>query len=378
MKMERIPLLRPAPGSQRFLQVYTVGPENSNSKVYIQAGLHADEWPGLLVIQHLLPKLEQLESAGQLNAQFIVVPFANPIGLDQQLFGDVTGRHYHENGQNFNRQMSVSKTKLAFSLDGKLTSSPDSNVQVIRETLKTLVRQSSDHNEIQTLHKTLLSLSIDADLVLDLHCDLKSLPHLFGASFQKDQSIELAQSLDFPVVLHEDLTGDVAFDGTHTQPWLHLQQTYPEFPIPAACFAATIELRGKHDVSDSYAQQDANSLVQYLIKTNYVAGQPKKAFDPQYDQPKCFSIDNVLIVPSPSHGIVVYHLEPGDTVAAGEVFAEIVLLDADEANSRTPIKSQYAGYIISQTHKSLVRPGTTIAMIGCDQSTGREGYQLAD
>jgi len=378
MKMERIPLLRPAPGSQRFLQVYYVGPENSDKKVYIQAGLHADEWPGLLVIQHLLPKLEQLESAGQLNAQFVIVPFANPIGLDQQLFGDVTGRHYHENGQNFNRHMAVSKYKLSDSLRGKLTDQPVSNIQLIRETLKTLVWQSEDNNEIQTLHKTLLSLSIDADLVLDLHCDLKSLPHLFGAGFQLQQSIELAKSLGFPVVLHEDLSGDVAFDGTHTQPWMYLKNEFPTFPIPAACFAATIELRGKHDVNDSYAKQDANRLVQYLIRTQYIDGQQEQNLKSEFVEPRCFSTDNVLMVPSPCHGIVIYHLEPGDSVAAGDVFAEIVLLDADEPNTRTPIKSQYSGYIISQTHKSLVRPGTTIAMIGCDQATGRKGYQLCD
>jgi predicted deacylase len=71
------------------------------------ASLHADELPGMLVIQHLRQHLQQAEAAGQLRGQVVLVPMANPIGLDQTWLQLQMGRFEMASGQNFNRHYPV-------------------------------------------------------------------------------------------------------------------------------------------------------------------------------------------------------------------------------------------------------------------------------
>ena len=68
------------------------GPAGSGRKVYIQASLHADELPGMLVAHHLRQKLLALEAQGALLGEVVVVPVANPIGLAQTLLRAPHGR----------------------------------------------------------------------------------------------------------------------------------------------------------------------------------------------------------------------------------------------------------------------------------------------
>jgi len=376
MKMERIPLVSPAPGTRRYLQVYRLGPKDASRKIYIQAGLHADEWPGLLMLQHLIPKLEQLEAAGQLTAQFVIVPFANPVGLGQQIFGLTTGRFSHENGQNFNRNMALPVDNVISRVRGRLTDNIETNTQIIREALLAEVWDKPDEHELQGLHKTLLGLSIDADIVLDVHCDLESLAHLYCATVQKDEGMVLGRHLAFPVVMHEDILGTVAFDATHTQPWEVLKQAFPDHPIPRACFAATLELRGKSDVNDSLASQDAGNLIGYFEHTDDI--RLPHASDAQFTlEPKCYGIDKVYTVASPCAGLLVYRYPLDTWLEAGTIFAEIVLIDSDEPNQRVPVTTQHAGYFFTRTHYRLVRPGTTIAMMGTNAAVRPLGVQIA-
>ena len=59
---ERIPLPSPAPGTERSLLVHHYGRPGARPKVYVQAALHANEIPGLLVAQHLLLELERFQA----------------------------------------------------------------------------------------------------------------------------------------------------------------------------------------------------------------------------------------------------------------------------------------------------------------------------
>ena len=58
----------------------------------IQAALHADEVPALLVAQALRTQLTALEAQGAVLGEVVLVPYANPIGLAQQLLGQHEGR----------------------------------------------------------------------------------------------------------------------------------------------------------------------------------------------------------------------------------------------------------------------------------------------
>ncbi|MDH3689406.1 MAG: succinylglutamate desuccinylase/aspartoacylase family protein [Gammaproteobacteria bacterium] len=52
-----IQLPQMSPGSRRTLKVMRFGSPGARPKAYLQAGVHADEIPGLLVLHHLIQRL---------------------------------------------------------------------------------------------------------------------------------------------------------------------------------------------------------------------------------------------------------------------------------------------------------------------------------
>ena len=46
-----------SPGRVTELNYYRIGPDRAGKKVYLQAAIHADEQPGMLVLHHLLQLL---------------------------------------------------------------------------------------------------------------------------------------------------------------------------------------------------------------------------------------------------------------------------------------------------------------------------------
>lgn len=96
-------LIAPVPGTARQIHSFHFGPEQAEGKVYIQSSLHADELPGMLVAWHLKARLAELAAAGRLLSEVVLVPIANPVGLEQVLMDIPLGRYELESGQNFNR-----------------------------------------------------------------------------------------------------------------------------------------------------------------------------------------------------------------------------------------------------------------------------------
>ena len=74
-------------GSSSKITSFHFGSSNSGRKVYIQAALHADEIPGMLVAWQLKQQLQRLEAEGHLQAEVVLVPQANPLGHAQALLG---------------------------------------------------------------------------------------------------------------------------------------------------------------------------------------------------------------------------------------------------------------------------------------------------
>ena len=69
MRHQKHDLLAPMPGTARQIHSFHFGPQPANGKIYIQASLHADEMPGMLVAWHLKQRLAELEAAGILADQ---------------------------------------------------------------------------------------------------------------------------------------------------------------------------------------------------------------------------------------------------------------------------------------------------------------------
>ena len=96
-------LLSPSLGSHKTLTSFHFGTPGRGPKVYIQASLHAEELPGMLVAHHLRALLEVADAAGQIQGEVVLVPAANPIGLAQRVDHKPMGRFDLDTSENFNR-----------------------------------------------------------------------------------------------------------------------------------------------------------------------------------------------------------------------------------------------------------------------------------
>ncbi|MDD5028608.1 MAG: succinylglutamate desuccinylase/aspartoacylase family protein, partial [Rhodoferax sp.] len=184
--MQRIdhPLLSPSLGCHKTLTSFHFGQPGTGLKIYIQASLHAEELPGMLTAHHLFAKLLAAEAADALRGQVVLVPAANPIGLAQRLDHKPMGRFEQDSSENFNRHYPDLASAVLPAVrdalgDDALGQDALANVQIVRRAIGNYLVQWRPATELQGLRKTLLTLSHDADYMLDLHCDCEGVLHFY-------------------------------------------------------------------------------------------------------------------------------------------------------------------------------------------------------
>lgn len=356
-----------APGTKRALRIYRVGAPGARPKAYVQAALHADEIPGLLVVQHLLSGLEQAQAQGRVIGEVVVVPVANPVGLSQHLNGRLLGRFDFESTGNFNRGFPDLAVGALERLRGRLSADPTANVTLIRETLCAVLAEQQVVRETEALKRALLGLAVDADFVFDLHCDGEALLHLYASQWQRDDAMKLGADLGAAAILLEEEPGGNPFDQACTAPWWKLREALAgEGPVPLACFAITVELRGQADVSDEYAAADAAALLRFLQRRGVLAGEPGPLPEPRCEPTP---LDGVDVLTAPAAGVLVYRKQLGERVAAGEVVAELVdPLGDPPGAARTPIRSAASGLLFARMTERLTRPGQKFCKVAGQES----------
>ena len=135
MHNQTLELLSGSPGTRQTLQVLRFGTPGAHPRVYIQSALHADEVPAILVAHHLVHLLTQAETEGRIAGEIVLVPFANPIGLGQYLFGQHHGRFDVRDGGNFNRGYAELTAKVVDTVRPLLTQDLAHNTAGIRAAL---------------------------------------------------------------------------------------------------------------------------------------------------------------------------------------------------------------------------------------------------
>jgi uncharacterized protein len=357
-------LRSPATGTQRTLQSLHFGSvsqrpnasANANAqKVYIQASLHADELPGMLVAHHLRSLLTALEASGALLGEVVLVPMANPIGLDQTLMYAQLGRFEMASGENFNRHYPDFASAIADAVAPKLNQDAAHNRQVIRAAMQEWLDQQPTPNELASLRNTLMRLAADADVVLDLHCDFEAVMHLYVETPYLDQAAPLAQALGARALLWaQNDSGALCFDESLSAVWWRLRARFPNHPIDLACLSSTVELRGQADVSHAQAQADAQAIVDFLIHRGVVAGQVT------LPQPVCAPtpLAGSQTLHAPHAGVISYHAQAGDTLAVGDVVADIVCPATAQV---TPVVAEVDGVLYA---RHVLRWATTGMDIG--------------
>ena len=352
MTTEHIALAGSA-GTRHELEVRRFGTPGARPKIYIQAGLHADEMPGVLTAHHLCGLLDAAEVIGEI----VVLPLANPLGLAQRMLGAAIGRFSLADGMNYNRGYPRLWEAAGDALQGRLGSDEAANGELARIALCDAAAALPAVTPEDHLRRALLRLAIDADAVLDLHCDGQACMHLYTLTPNVDAFMPLARLLQVQAVLVADDSGDDPFDEACSRSGPELRRRFPDHPLPPGCVAVTVELRGAADVDDSLAALDAQALLGALRHMGAVAGAAPD-LPPALCVPTPLAASEPLV--APVGGVIAYLRTQGDRVMEGDVVAEMV----DAASGvRTPVPAPCDGLLFSRRTTRYAPAGNRIGKI---------------
>jgi len=363
-------LLARLPGTARQIHSFSYGPTGAG-KVYIQASLHADELPGMLVAWHLRQRLAELEDAGLLRQQVVLVPIANPAGLDQIVMDTPLGRYELETGENFNRRFVDLADQVGCAVEPLLGDDEARNTALIRTHLSQALNQLQPATALQSQRLTLQRLACDADMVLDLHCDFESVEHLYTTPEAWPKVEPLSRYLGAQASLLATDSGGQSFDECFTLVWWQLQQRFGErFPIPMGSFSVTLELRGQGDVNHALASRDCQAIIHYLIDAGMIDGDLQPLPELLYPATPLAAVEPVA---TPVGGLLVFCAMPGEHVEAGQLIAEVIDPISDTV---TCIHALNAGLLYARSLRRMATAGMVIAHIAGTHAY-RSGYLLS-
>jgi uncharacterized protein len=361
MKATRHPLTPPTPGTRRELLSLRYGTPGG-AKAVIQASLHADEVPAMLVAHHLRGALEQLEAQGRIRGEIVLVPYANPVGLSQRALNGHVGRFELGTGENFNRHYPDLAPRVAEIVKGRLGGDTPANVALVREAARRACAEQSADGELESLRRTLLGIAIDADVVLDLHCDNEAVLHLYTSTPAWAEVEPLARLLGAEVCLLATRSGDEPFDEACSMLWPlvedRLREVGERVSLPQACIAVTVELRGETDVDHALAQRDAAALLRYLALRGFVEGGEPGPL-PEL-RGEALPLAGSMPVIAPRGGVLVPRQPLGARLRRGDPVADLV---DPEAGTVTPVTSPCDGVLYARELRRLVHAGQRIAKV---------------
>ncbi|WP_145563200.1 succinylglutamate desuccinylase/aspartoacylase family protein [Yersinia aldovae] len=358
MKIHHHKLPEHALGGQRQLTSFHFGQPGLGEKIYLQAGLHADELPGVLVLHYLKRLLSQAERRGEINSEIIIVPIANPPGMAQVLLNTGMGRFDLVSGRNFNRDF----PDLAALTSQVLLPQPESDekdaCQQVRAAMLAALHHLPITTEVSALRKQLLLLACDADLVLDLHCDDQAILHMYADPAWQSAAEILARFMGVGTVLLSQDSGGGSFDEACGLPWHRLAAKYAVLSqLEPGCMAVTLELRGQQSVSHTQASSDAENIYRYLQYRGNIAGE-----QPEIPQQETVMLPFAAgeIVVAPASGILLLLRQPGEWVAKDEAVAEIIDPIADTVNV---VRARAGGLIYASQRVPFVTLGAQVMKI---------------
>lgn len=373
MKLIRHPLIAATPGTTQELISLHFGQPGRGPKATIQASLHASEVPGMLVAQHLRRRLLALEEQGQVLGEVVLVPAANPIGLHQWMLRGHLGRFELGSGENFNRHYTDLLPAVSAAVQSRLGGDAATNVQIVREALRAAVAALPAASALASQRKALYGLAIDADIVLDLHCDGEGLMHFYTTPDGWPQAEPLARCMGAEAVLLATESGGEPFDEACSMVWTRLAAAFgPAHPIPPACLAVTVELRGEADVSHALAEQDAAAIERYLVLRGVLAGDAAELAELPPLRCEPTPLSGSMPIVAASGGVVVYLREPGAKLKQGEPVAELIdPLTGDVQLLASPVD----GVFYAREKWRFATAGMTIAKVAGREAL-REGNLL--
>jgi hypothetical protein len=356
---ETISLPGAMPGTARQLRVFSFGDPGARPKAYLQAGLHADEPTGMMILRELAKLLAAAQEAGGIKGEIVVVPMANPLGADQTLNSAIMGRFELRTGANFNRAWPDLASGLADSVRRRLGKEPHENAELVRRELRRRIAGLRAESPIMAQRIALARRAYDADLVVDLHCDDEALSYMMAP----DELWDDAKRFAADVGVHSlqpcgEPSSARCFDECFLEPWQALRREFGE-RVPLACRAFTFEMGGVLDVDPKQAARYAQGFFRYLRRIGCIDGSaPKYRPNGLNEFRECDMLD------SPAGGLLLYRQELGDWVSPGDVLAEIVDPTAPDLDSEPAvIKASMKGCVVSRRLSRQVAFGDFVVML---------------
>jgi len=370
-------LVGDTPGRTTELNYFRIGPQDATKKVYLQAALHADEQPGILVLHHLLQLLREADAAGELKARFVVFPMVNPLGMGDIEFGRHQGRYNLSTGVNHNRAWPVLYDAVGEELLTKLGVDADENLRQIRAALRNWVETLPQVTALDRWRQCLIGEACDADYVFDVHCDDDSLIHIFTLPQLAENMQQLANWTGAAATLLAEDSGGGSFDEVWPAIWLRLASECPDKPVPLAVVSCTLEYRGRFDTFDELNRRDAENLYGYFQEQGMIGGKP---VGQKQEAPIPTDLRATEYLRAPQAGLLAYNVELEDWVEKGDRIADLIRLDGEGAFvERIPLLAGTSGRVISRKITKYVWANANVCkIVGSEILESRNGNLLSD
>jgi predicted deacylase len=379
MSFEKISkiLVGDSPGRSTELNYFRIGPASAAKKVYLHAAMHADEQPGILILHHLLQLLRDADAAGELNAQFVLFPMVNPLGMGDIEFGRHQGRYNRSTGVNHNRGWPVLYDAVGVELVDKLGDNAEENTGLVRTVLRDWVEALPQITAMDQWRRCVLQESCDADYVFDVHCDDDALIHIYSVPQLAENMQQLANWTGAAATMLAEDSGGGSFDEVWPTIWLRLAGDCPHKPVPLPVVSCTLEYRGQFNTFDQLNRQDAENLYGYFQQQGLITGKPAGQ---KHEAPAPTDLRATEMLRAPQAGLLAYCVELGDRVTKGDRIADLIQLDGDGAFvTRTPLLAGTSGQVISRKINKYVWANANVAkIVGTEILESRSGNLLSD
>jgi len=379
-KQGRIALPQMTPGTRRIIAFHRFGKAGARPKAYLQAAIHANELPGAMALHHLMPMLAAADRARRIRGEIVVVPTVNPIGLAQLVGNNHLGRYELLGRENFNRNWHDLAPAVAERVAKALGRDATANVAAIRRAALAALAALRPQNELQALRTEVMKLAVDADIVLDLHCDLQAALHLFISRRDWPGAAQaLAADIGAEATLYNDPYPEaLTFSGVHSALWARLADRFPGAEMRQACLSATIEYRGQLDVNHRYGEADAKNLFRFLVRRGIISG---RAGGLPRLKARATPIAGMDVGYCPKPGFLVFHVREGERVRKGMAVCEVIdPADPRGPRARTQMVSRTDGILFSRRPDGqLAWPGKVAYRIaGAKELAHRKGMSGLD
>jgi predicted deacylase len=272
------------------------------------------------------------------------------------------GRFELDTSENFNRHYPDLAKAVFPQVKDALGSDAQANVALVRKAMGQYLANWAPATELQSLRRSLLTLSHDADYMLDLHCDCEGVVHFYTEEPCWPQMAPLAHLLGSRAILLAKNSGSGPIDECLSGVWWQLAEAIRaaglNAPLPQACCSTTIELRGEADVSHAFAQADAAAVHAFLQHIGALKAAKPIAIPPAQCQPTPLAGSETLRAAAP--GVVVFAAQVGQQMRVGDLVAEVINPISGQSHA---VRAGVDGVFYARIHDRYITSGGELGKI---------------